>query len=67
MDDWTGVIFNFDNREAVKDELEQVESMTNYDGTLDFTFDRLDGTDLSRATFYFQSGPGYKGSNKPLF
>ena len=62
MDEWSGVTFTFDNREAVKEELEQVKSMTNYDGTLDFTFDRLDGTDLSTSTFYFQSGPGYRGS-----
>ena len=62
MDEWSGVTFTFDNREAVKEELEQVKSMTNYDGTLDITFDRLDGTDLSTATFYFQSGPGYRGS-----
>ena len=48
--------FTFDNREAVMEELEQVKAMTNYDGTLDLTFDRLDGTDLKTSTFYFQSG-----------
>ena len=62
MDEWNGVTFTFDNREAVMKELEQVKSMTNYDGTLDLTFDRLDGTDLKTSTFYFQSGPGYRGS-----
>ena len=56
MDGWNGVTFTFDNREAVMEELEQVKAMTNYDGTLDLTFDRLDGTDLKTSTFYFQSG-----------
>ena len=62
MDGWSGVTFTFDKREAMKEGPEQVKLLTNYDGTLDFFFDMLDGTDLSTSTFYFQSGPGYRGS-----
>lgn len=61
MENWSGVTFNFDNRLATKTDL-QMQSLPNYDGQLDMSFNGLLSTDLSKNTFYFQSGPAYGGS-----
>jgi len=61
MDNWSGVTFNFDNRMATKTDL-QMQSLPNYDGSLDMSFNSLISTDLGKNTYYFQSGPAYSGS-----
>ena len=61
MDEWTGVTFSFENREAEKQEL-GLQYLENYAGTLDFSFSGLPDTDLATNTFYFQSSLAYRGS-----
>ena len=61
MENWSGVTFNFDNRLATKTDL-QMQSLPNYDGSLDMSFNSLLSTDLAKNTFYFQSGLAYSGS-----
>ena len=62
MENWSGVTFNFDNRMATKTDL-QMQSLPNYNGALDMSFNSLLSTDLAKNTFYFQSGPAYSGSH----
>ena len=61
MDDWMGVTFTFDNRVVAKKPL-QDQPLTNYGGLLDVPFSSIPNTDLNKNTFYFQSGPAYRGS-----
>ena len=61
MEEWMAATFSIDNRVAQKKEILQ-QSLTNYGGTLDYQLNNLPDTDLTRDTFYFQSGPRYRGS-----